>query len=985
MMNPFDSLTEYELANTAFHLAAARHDEQLHQLLAWPCEGEVWERRNAWFEAKDAVGDIAGYLADVDLGWQAADAALAAPDRRASAVSLQLRYALVVSSLRGRAATLRPELLAAFVREGLWSTAKGLAYASQIPSSTNRAAALAALAAGAADSDSVAALQVAADELAGADERAQVLTALVTAVPAPAPAALIADLLKLVPQLTGDGPAKALAAVAPQLDDEQREGALAAAVASADPSARPSALIVLAAGLNAEQARVGLRAATDIDGPVDRARVVAALAERLSPAERARRLAREDARVSRLKTAGEQARALAALGKGPEALRVAETISDKDARGTTLAQLAPLLTPRQVTRALSSVNDIGSAARRATALASLAPYLPPSSMLTAIRVATSARSPRARADALEALAAHLPQLRLNRVLNEALKLKDVTLRAQVIAVLAPRLSEQQLDSVIRRAARIPRGGGRGALFAAIAPYLSDRQHARAVTLAERMSDPTDRSTALEALATTLSPDALSRAVTALPGLEDTDEIGRTLASLASFVCDKWLDDSLSAVNRMSVLERPTALDALAPRLIEAGREGDLEEAIWQHVEGAPALQGACDLALLAKHLPAQRRAEAFEHAYATVESSANVSSSWALLDVAEHLSSRLRQKALRRALSLARQSGVVYDTFSFEETEQMFWAEQVARQATIARAAIATARAGRPADALPVARSLKLPAWRAEALGSIVPWIGEDQRDAVAREALNAALRASRQASYWIDETNWIGVAGLAGLGGNVQVDIGRRALEVTRTVEERRTRDARLRAKDRDVLRISLVAVRAALAAGLAQRRMNELVNAELDAVRQVGDPKLQARGLAELAPLVSEEVLDDALAIAAAIGDARSRSDATVALVDRVAGLRGAASSLPVALAIPEREPRRQALAAVAAHARDLADPELLRFWQFGADGEGIARNLSARTRADLLSGIEALRDVIVRLAPAPADELAAAIDDAVAWWPP
>ena len=194
--------------------------------------------------------------------------------------------------------------------------------------------------------------------------------------------------------------------------------------------------------------------------------------------------------------------------------------------------------------------------------------------------------------------------------------------------------------------------------------------------------------------------------------------------------------------------------------------------------------------------------------------------------------------------------------------------------------------------------------------------------------------------------------------------------------------RDGRLKRSDREVLRISLVVVRAALAA-LAPRRVGTLVQTELDAVRQIREPGGQARGLAALAPLLTDELLDDALALAAAIGDTRSRSDATAALVEQLAGLRGAQHALPLALQIPEREPRRRALTAIAVHARDLPDAELLRLWQRGTDGQGVARNLSVRTRADLLCAIEALRDVVLRLAPAPADQLAAAIDDVVAWW--
>ncbi|MCB8923966.1 MAG: hypothetical protein H6662_20490 [Ardenticatenaceae bacterium] len=59
--NPVAQLTRYELRHLVAHLEQSGRIGDLHRLLAL----ETGEQRNAWYEAKDAVGDLQGYLDDV--------------------------------------------------------------------------------------------------------------------------------------------------------------------------------------------------------------------------------------------------------------------------------------------------------------------------------------------------------------------------------------------------------------------------------------------------------------------------------------------------------------------------------------------------------------------------------------------------------------------------------------------------------------------------------------------------------------------------------------------------------------------------------------------------------------------------------------------------------------------------------------------------------------------------------------------------------
>ena len=73
-------------------IKARKYIERLHELLATEVDG-----RNAWFDAKDRIGETAGFLADVELAWSQADEAY---EREPEiSLGLQCRYALIQSSL----------------------------------------------------------------------------------------------------------------------------------------------------------------------------------------------------------------------------------------------------------------------------------------------------------------------------------------------------------------------------------------------------------------------------------------------------------------------------------------------------------------------------------------------------------------------------------------------------------------------------------------------------------------------------------------------------------------------------------------------------------------------------------------------------------------------------------------------------------------------------------------------------------------------
>ncbi|HUB38775.1 MAG TPA: NB-ARC domain-containing protein [Streptosporangiaceae bacterium] len=139
----------YGLVHVPDHLVRAGRDDQLHRLLAAETRAGAIGSGNAWFDAHDRLGRTAEYLADINLaGRRAEETADTArtPAQRSLGLGLQVRYALVRSSLASIAGEIPGRLLSSLVRQRVWSAAQARAYAAMIPDDEHRAAALTGLA-----------------------------------------------------------------------------------------------------------------------------------------------------------------------------------------------------------------------------------------------------------------------------------------------------------------------------------------------------------------------------------------------------------------------------------------------------------------------------------------------------------------------------------------------------------------------------------------------------------------------------------------------------------------------------------------------------------------------------------------------------------------------------------------------------------------------------------------------------------------------
>jgi len=141
MGNPLANLGTYDLRHLAAHLHAAGRADDLHRLLAL----ETGEQRNAWYEAKEAIDDAAGFAADVGLAWRSAENAYANGAHTGQSLGLQIRYALITSSLNSLAQSIPPAMIGALVKQEIWSMDRAMTYVRRIVDVEQRADAMAEL------------------------------------------------------------------------------------------------------------------------------------------------------------------------------------------------------------------------------------------------------------------------------------------------------------------------------------------------------------------------------------------------------------------------------------------------------------------------------------------------------------------------------------------------------------------------------------------------------------------------------------------------------------------------------------------------------------------------------------------------------------------------------------------------------------------------------------------------------------------------
>ena len=481
--------------------------------------------------------------------------------------------------------------------------------------------------------------------------------------------------------------------------------------------------------------------------------------------------------------------------------------------------------------------------------------------------------------ALAELAAKLPAERrgpmVQQALNLALAITDPEDRANAIAALAPHIPAEQRDAALREAIKattnIETGKFAFLALAALAPVLPPDLLEPARSAARGIGDDFCRTRALAKLAPYAPPPTRHTALReALQTARDVKAPDLRALALARPAPDLMLD-ALQAVREIGGTHKDTeALALMAPHAAEDRREALLREAFEAARDEHYDFMKGPALAALAPHLPPDLLPPAVDMARELRDDRSRCE---ALAALAARLPDDDRVAMLREALAAAREVDVDYE-----------------RSLTLADLApyLPSQLVG---EALASARGIYDDYASAKALARLVKHVGAGQREEVLRLALNAArgdgsafmprsllaalaphlsdsaynalLAQTLASTERISGDDWRSEA-LAELAPQVSPELLPRAVAIARDMADEPSR--------LDAL--------SALAAHMPASERYPILQQAIAVASNVGRDAWAARWLADLAPNLPTDLLQQALATARGLADMPPRVKALTAL---------------------------------------------------------------------------------------------------------
>jgi hypothetical protein len=594
----------YIYSHLTWHFEKAKQPELIHQLF----RETTPEGRNGWYEACDRLGQPAIFVTDLIRAWRLAKDMYREDASRS--IGLQVRYALIFSSLNSLASNIPAELIAAFVEKKKWSPAKGLAYAQQ----TQRL-----------------------------DQRAEIIQALSVYLSP----VLLSEALEVARKIQNEHQrANAFIGLALHLPEVMSE-ALEVACAIQAEYDRANALNRLAPHLPEKLLSKALEVARGIQDEYDRVRALIGIAPRLPG------VIPEALEVARgIRDEYHRPRALNLLVPYlpeviPEALEVAREIRDEFNRASALIEVAPHLQENLLSEALEAVREIQNEYHRSWALSKLAPHLPKKLLSVALEVARKIRDEFSQADAIIGLTPHLPKKLLSEALEMARRLQNEYDRARALIGLVPYLPEIILEALeVARQIRDEYDQVRALI--GLAPRLPEKLLSEVLEVTRGIQDEYHRSWALSKLAPHLPEKLLSVALEVARGIRDEYNRVNILIELAPNL-PELIPKALEVAREIKFdYHRANALSLLGSHLPEIIPEAlEVMRGIRNEYDQVRALIG------LAPYLP-EIMFEALEMAR---EIRDEYNRANALIEVAPHL----RKNFLSEALEVAR--GIQHESF----------------------------------------------------------------------------------------------------------------------------------------------------------------------------------------------------------------------------------------------------------------------------------------------------------------------------------
>ncbi|NEO48454.1 MAG: hypothetical protein F6K55_31835 [Moorea sp. SIO4A3] len=581
----------YSHSYLTWHLEKAGWVEDVHQLL----QEETEAGGNGWYETCDSLGQPANFVKDLAKAWQLAEDAFSCSPTRS--ISLQCRYALMVSSVSSLLGHIPGELMAALVEKQVWTPVQALAYVQQIQYATHRAEALKQLAPKLPETLLSEALKI-ARAIIDQSDRARALSGLAPCLPE-----IIPEALEVARAITDESDrAFALIRLAPQLPEIIPE-ALEAARAITHKLDRVYRLSELAQQLP-EILSEALEAARAITDEIDLAHALCQLAQQLpeilpealdaaratNQSDRAKvlsRLARhlpeilpEVIEAAQATDESSRARALSELAPHfpeilPEALKATRAITSQLRRGHRLSELAPQLPEMLLPQALEAAQAITDNKERAILLSKLAPQLGETLLSQALEVARAITDNTDRANALNEIGAQLSEI-LPEALDAARAIINEKDRARALSELAPKIPEI-LPEALEEARAITHDHSRAHALIRLTPHFPEILP-EALDAARAITDEWSRAHALIRL-TPHFPEILPEALDAARAITDEWSRAHALSELAPHF-PEILPEALEAARaithewKRADSLRPLAADcpeSLLPEVLETAR------------------------------------------------------------------------------------------------------------------------------------------------------------------------------------------------------------------------------------------------------------------------------------------------------------------------------------------------------------------------------------------------------------------------------
>ncbi|MBW4473564.1 MAG: hypothetical protein KME45_24790 [Stenomitos rutilans HA7619-LM2] len=544
----------YIHAYLTWHFQQAQQPNALHQLL----QETTSEGRNGWYEACEKLGQTANFVTDVARSWEHAETQYA--NSSAQSIALQLRYALITTTLNSLASNIPSKLIAVLVEKGFWTPAQGLVYAQQAQTSDQCAAILRELAGHLPNTLLPIALQM-VRQIQGDNNRADALSGLAQYLPE-----VIPEALAVAHQIQDNYErAKVLSKLAPHLPKALLSRALAVAHQIQDDNNRAKALSELAPYLP-EVIPEALAAARQIQDDNNRAKALSELAPYLPEV-----IPEALAAAHQIQDDNNRAKALSELAPYlpeviPEALAAARQIQDDNNRAKALSELAPYL-PEVIPEALAAAHQIQDEESQAEALTRLVPYLP-EVIPEALAAARQLQGEVSQAFALTRLVPYLPEV-IPEVLAVARQIQDdyYNDRAYVLTELAPYLPKALLPEAVAVAHQIQDNYERASALSKLASYLPE-VIPEAVAVAHQIQIKKDRASALSKLASYL-PEVIPEAVAVAHQIQDESLQAFVLSNLAQYL-PEVIPEATAALHQIEYEQyRAEALSVLVPYLPKA--------------------------------------------------------------------------------------------------------------------------------------------------------------------------------------------------------------------------------------------------------------------------------------------------------------------------------------------------------------------------------------------------------------------------------